>query len=72
MNAARPRALTVPLAASELAQVQRAAEAAGQSVDDFVRAAVLEAATDPLRDALEQAVATVRARGDRIQHEYAR
>ncbi|MET7931325.1 hypothetical protein ABZT43_47360 [Streptomyces sp. NPDC005349] len=73
MDVAHAPALTVPLTATEQDQVQRAAAATGQTIDEFVRAAVLDAATDPFRDALEQAVATVarRAAEDRIQHDYA-
>jgi uncharacterized protein (DUF1778 family) len=73
MNHAHALALSAPLTAAQHDQVQRAAAAAGQSVEEFVRTAVLDAATDPLRDALERAVDTVtrRAAEDRIQHDYA-
>lgn len=67
MNSA-PLAFSAPLTVTEYQQVQRAAAAAGLSVDEFVRAAVLEATADPFRDALEQAVETV---ADRVQHDYA-
>ncbi|WP_331763620.1 hypothetical protein OH738_40840 (plasmid) [Streptomyces hirsutus] len=42
-------------------------------MEQFVRAVVLDAATDPFLAALEQAVDTVTARNqaDRIQHDYA-
>ncbi|MCX5345774.1 hypothetical protein [Streptomyces atratus] len=66
MDLARAPALSAPLTATEHRQVQRAA-AAGQGVEEFVRVAVLDAATDPFRDALEGAVDTV---ADRIQHNY--
>ncbi|MFC9498404.1 hypothetical protein [Streptomyces sp. NPDC056982] len=61
------------MTAAQQNQVQRAATAAGQSVEDFVRSAVLDAATDPFRDALERTVDTDthRAAEDRIQHDYA-
>jgi uncharacterized protein (DUF1778 family) len=73
MNFAHAQAIQVPLTASELLKVQQAAEVSGLSVDGFVRAAVLDAATDPFRDALEQAAATISARphSERIQHDYA-
>ncbi|MET7573355.1 hypothetical protein ABZT04_33395 [Streptomyces sp. NPDC005492] len=72
MDLAQVSALSVPLAATEHDQVQRAAAAAGQSVEEFVRAAVLDAAIDPFRDALDQAAdAVARAAEDRIQHDYA-
>ncbi|MET7543342.1 hypothetical protein [Streptomyces sp. NPDC005507] len=73
MDVSHAPTLTVPLTATEQDQVQRAAAATGQTIDEFVRAAVLDAATDPFRDALEQAVATVArlAAEDRIQHDYA-
>ncbi|MEU1895714.1 hypothetical protein [Streptomyces pristinaespiralis] len=66
-------ALTVPLTAVERDQVQLAAAAAGKSVDEFLRDAVLEAANDPFLAALEQAADTIaaRPRADRIQHDYA-
>ncbi|PNG22328.1 hypothetical protein [Streptomyces cahuitamycinicus] len=62
-----------PLTADQYAQVQRAAAAVGQSVEDFARDAVLDAAADPFLAALERAVDTVTARTaeDRIQHDYA-
>ncbi|MER6109322.1 type II toxin -antitoxin system TacA 1-like antitoxin [Streptomyces hirsutus] len=73
MELAQAHALTLPLTGPERDQVERAAAAAGRSVDDFVRAAVLDAATDPFLAALEQAVDTVSARAaeDRVQHDYA-
>jgi uncharacterized protein (DUF1778 family) len=73
MNHAHALALSAPLTAAQHDQVQRAAEAAGQSVEEFVRTAVIDAATDPFREALEQAVDTVTARSaaDRVQHDYA-
>ncbi|OVZ99557.1 hypothetical protein B9W64_37835 [Streptomyces sp. CS159] len=62
-----------PLTADQYCQVQRAAAAAGQSVEEFARDAIVDAATDPLLAALEQAVETVtaRAQADRVQHDYA-
>jgi uncharacterized protein (DUF1778 family) len=74
MDVAQARALTVPLTAAEQDQVHRAAAAAGKTVDDFTRDAVLTAAYDPFLAALEQAANTIAARatGDRIQHDYAR
>ncbi|MEE1764358.1 hypothetical protein [Streptomyces sp. SP18BB07] len=71
MDLAQAQALPVPLTAAEHRQVQRAAATAGQSVEEFVRAAVLEAATEPLLVALQQAVDTVVTRAGRIQHDYA-
>lgn len=72
MDLAQIPALSMPLTATEHDHVLRAAAATGQSVEEFVRAAVLDAARDPFRDALDQAVDTViRAAGDRIQHDYA-
>lgn len=73
MDIAQAPALSVPLTAAEHDQVQRTAAAAGQSMEEFVRAAVLDAATDPFRDALARAVDTVlnRTAEDRIQHDYA-
>ncbi|MET8717390.1 hypothetical protein ABZV52_29940 [Streptomyces sp. NPDC004735] len=68
MDHARPQPLFAPLTATEHHQVQRAAAAAGQSIEEFARAAILNAATDPFRDALEQAVDTV---ANRDQHDYA-
>ncbi|MEU6093098.1 hypothetical protein ABZ865_41410 [Streptomyces sp. NPDC047085] len=70
MDAAQAQAFTVPLTAAELDQVQRAAAVAGQSIDDFMRTAVLRAANDPFIAALEQAADTIAAR-DRIQYDYA-
>ncbi|GAA2439466.1 ribbon-helix-helix protein, CopG family [Streptomyces glaucus] len=74
MDTAHAQALTVALTAPELDQVQHAAAAAGQSIDEFVRTAVLEAAYDPFLVALDQAADTIaaRAQADRIQHDYAR
>ncbi|MFM9697851.1 hypothetical protein [Streptomyces europaeiscabiei] len=73
MDLAQAQALSAPLTAAEYDQVQHAATAAGQNLEEFVRAAVLGAATDPFLFALEQAVDTVVARAaeDRIQHDYA-
>ncbi|WP_409473524.1 plasmid mobilization protein [Streptomyces sp. HC307] len=73
MDLAQAQALSTPLTAAEHDQVQRAAAAAGQSVEEFVRAVVLGAATDPLFAALEQAVDTVvaRAADEQIRHDYA-
>ncbi|MCD9904577.1 hypothetical protein LUR56_39885 [Streptomyces sp. MT29] len=64
--------LTLPLTPAEQGQVAHAAAIAGQSVDDFVRAAVLAAATDPFLAALDQAADTIAARrGGPVQHDYA-
>lgn len=73
MYFARISALAVPLSAAEQSQVYRAAEAAGQDVDEFMRDAVLAAANDPFLAALEQAVDTLTARtaADQGQHDYA-
>ncbi|MFJ1552757.1 type II toxin -antitoxin system TacA 1-like antitoxin [Streptomyces mirabilis] len=73
MDLAQAQALSAPLTAAEHDQVQRAAAIAGQSMEEFVRAAVLDAATDPFLDALERAADTVaaRARTELIQHNYA-
>lgn len=68
MDLAQAPVLSVPLTATERRYVQRAAAAAGVSVDEFVRVAVLDAAADPFRDALEQAVETV---VDQVRHDYA-
>lgn len=65
MDLAQAPAVSAPLTPTEYHQMLRAAAAAGLSIDEFVRAAVLDAAADPFRDALEQAVETV---ADRIQH----
>lgn len=62
MDPANTEALTVPLTAAERDQVERAAAAAGRSVEEFMRNAILEAATDPFLLALEQAAATIAAR----------
>ncbi|MGW3628495.1 type II toxin -antitoxin system TacA 1-like antitoxin [Streptomyces sp. NPDC000880] len=72
-RAAYDQALPLHLEPHEHAQVQRAAAAAGQSVEDFVKAAVLEAAADPFLAALEHAadVIAARIRGDVVQHDYA-
>lgn len=66
-------ALTMPLTPAEQSQVKRAAAIAGQPVDDFVRAAVLAAATDPFLAALDQAADTIAGDGqaDTVQHDYA-
>ncbi|MFF8789179.1 hypothetical protein [Streptomyces sp. NPDC015125] len=73
MDIARAPALSLPLTAAENDRVQRAAAAAGQSHEEFARAAILDAAADPFLDALERAVDTVlnRTVQDRIQHDYA-
>ncbi|MFI9078750.1 hypothetical protein ACIGW8_20115 [Streptomyces sioyaensis] len=73
MDIAHAPALSLPPTAAEHDRVRRAAAAAGQSREEFVRAAILNAATDPFLDALEQAVDTVlnRTAKDRIQHDYA-
>ncbi|MFF4543667.1 hypothetical protein ACFY1J_05380 [Streptomyces sp. NPDC001406] len=73
MDLAQAQALSAPLTAAELDQVQRAAAAAGQNIEEFVRTAVLDAAADPFLDALDQAVASIaaRAQGEHIQHDYA-
>ncbi|MET8696901.1 hypothetical protein ABZV65_30675 [Streptomyces bauhiniae] len=70
MDIARPTPLLAPLTAVEHAEVERAAAAAGQPVEEFVRAAVLDAARDPFLAALDQAVSTIAAR-DQVQHDYA-
>ncbi|MGY5009902.1 hypothetical protein ACWCY6_17735 [Streptomyces sp. 900105755] len=74
MDLAQAQALSTPLTAAEHDQVQRAAAAVGQSVEEFVRAVVLGAAADPLFAALEQAVDTVvaRAADEQIRHDYTR
>ncbi|MDI3102088.1 hypothetical protein QJ054_34185 [Streptomyces sp. AN-3] len=61
------------LTADQYVQVQRAAAAAGQSVEDFARDAILAAANDPFLEALEKAADTIAARdqADRVQHDYA-
>ncbi|MFD7505440.1 hypothetical protein [Streptomyces sp. NPDC059850] len=73
MDLAQVAALSVSLTATEHDQVQRAATAAGQSVEDFARDAILGAAADPFLAALEQAVDTVTARAaeDQVRHDYA-
>ncbi|CAM5237201.1 hypothetical protein [Streptomyces griseomycini] len=73
MDTARAQALTVALTASERERVQHAAAAVGQTVEEFMRTAVLEAAHDPFRVALEQAAETIAARGraEQVQHDYA-
>ncbi|MFI6020581.1 hypothetical protein ACIBCP_23440 [Streptomyces sp. NPDC051287] len=72
MDLAQAQAITVPLTAAEHDQVQRAAAAAGKTVDNFLRDAVLIAAYDPFFAALEQAADTIAARdGDMIRHDYA-
>ncbi|MFG3263023.1 hypothetical protein [Streptomyces bobili] len=73
MDLAQAQPLAALLTAAERDQVQRAATAAGQSLEEFVRTAVLAAAADPFLDALERAADTVaaRARTELIQHNYA-
>jgi uncharacterized protein (DUF1778 family) len=73
MELAQANALTVPLTAAERDRVERAAATAGRSVEEFVRTAVLDAATDPFLAALEQAADTVAARAaeDHVRHDYA-
>lgn len=71
MDVAQARALTVPLTAAEQDQVQRAAAAAGKTVDAFMRDAVIAAAYDPFLAALERAADTVAARTEDEQHDYA-
>ncbi|RZU28266.1 hypothetical protein EV284_6432 [Streptomyces sp. BK022] len=71
MDIACPAPLFASLTAAERVEVERAAAVAGQPVEEFVRAAVLDAARDPFLAALDQAVTTVVTR-DRIQHDYAR
>jgi hypothetical protein len=73
MDLPQAQPLAALLTAAELDQVQRAATAAGQSLEEFVRTAVLAAAADPFLAALERAADTVaaRARTKQIQHNYA-
>ncbi|MGY1502961.1 hypothetical protein ACW4TU_41405 [Streptomyces sp. QTS52] len=71
MDVAQTQVLTVPLTDTEQNQVQIAAAAAGKSVDDFLRDAVLSAAYDPFFIALEKAADTIAGHVDRIQHDYA-
>jgi uncharacterized protein (DUF1778 family) len=73
MDLAQAQPLSALLTAAELDQVQRAATAAGKSLEEFVRAAILAAASDPFLDSLERAADTVaaRARTELIQHNYA-
>ncbi|MBK3639511.1 hypothetical protein [Streptomyces sp. MBT33] len=73
MNLAQAPALSAPVTAAEYDRVQRASADAGQSVEEFVRTVVLDAAMDPFHDALERAVGTVlhRTAEDRIRHDYA-
>lgn len=73
MDVAYVQAVRVPLTATERDQVQRAAEASGQTTEQFMRHAILAAAADPFLAALEQAADTVaaRARGDVVRHDYA-
>ncbi|WP_181801437.1 hypothetical protein [Streptomyces shenzhenensis] len=73
MDLAQAQALSAPVTAAEYDRVQRAATGARQSVEEFVRAAVLDAAMDPLCDALNQAVDTMarHAASGPIQHDYA-
>lgn len=61
----------MPLTAAEQDQVAFAADAAGKTVDEFMRDAVLAAAYDPFLAALEQAAETIASRADQIQHGYA-
>ncbi|MEU0427155.1 hypothetical protein ABZ235_26715 [Streptomyces canus] len=70
MDLAQAQALSIPLTAAEHDQMQRAAAIAGQSMEEFARAAVLDAATDPFLDALDRAANTVaaRARTELTQH----
>ncbi|MET9776203.1 hypothetical protein ABZ023_18415 [Streptomyces sp. NPDC006367] len=62
-----------PLTPDQYLQVQRAAAAAGKSVEDFARDAILDAAEDPFLAALDRAADTVaaQAQADRLQHDYA-
>jgi uncharacterized protein (DUF1778 family) len=73
MPLAYSQPLTVPLTAAEHDQVQRAAAAAGKTVDDFMREAVLTAAYDPFLAAIEKAADTVAARraAEQIRHDFA-
>ncbi|MFG2761527.1 hypothetical protein [Streptomyces wuyuanensis] len=71
MEAAPAHAVAVPLTAAQRDQVRRAAAAAGQTVEEFMTAAALAAATDPFLTALEHAADTIAARAERIQHDYA-
>jgi hypothetical protein len=71
MDVAQTQVLAVPLTDTEQNQVQIAAVAAGKSVDDFLRDAVLSAACDPFFIALEKAADTIASHADRIQHDYA-
>ncbi|MFB6700225.1 hypothetical protein [Streptomyces rubiginosohelvolus] len=66
-------ALTLPLTPTEQDQVKYAATITGQSVDEFLRTAVLAAATDPFLAALDQAADTVAASTghEPVQHDYA-
>lgn len=73
MNVAQARAVTVPLTVAEHDQVEVAAAAAGKTVDNFLRDAVLTAAFDPFLAALERAADTIASLDpeDMIQHGYA-
>ncbi|MEU9781466.1 hypothetical protein AB0H92_10915 [Streptomyces phaeochromogenes] len=71
MDLAPAQPLTPPLTTAERDQVQRAADARGTSIEEFMRCAVLTAAADPFLAALEQAATTIADRADRIQHDYA-
>ncbi|MFJ3973413.1 hypothetical protein ACIPYR_35445 [Streptomyces parvus] len=48
-----------------------AAAITGQSVEEFVRTAVLAAATDPFLAVLDQAANTLAGRAEPVQHDYA-
>ena len=73
MELVQAPALSVPLTAAEHDQVQRAAATAGRTVEDFMRAAVLDAAMDPFLAALDRAADTIAARdrAEQVQHDYA-
>ncbi|MGW0033009.1 hypothetical protein ACWDXD_24730 [Streptomyces sp. NPDC003314] len=73
MDVDQDQALSVPLRAAERGQVERAAAIAGKPLEDFLRDAVLAAATDPFLAALDQAADTIAARAqhDRIRHDFA-
>ncbi|MEU1592828.1 hypothetical protein ABZ468_08180 [Streptomyces sp. NPDC005708] len=70
MDAIPAEGLHVPLTAAERRQVVRAAAAAGRTLEEFMRDAVLDAAADPFLMALELAADTIAAR-DHVQHDYA-
>jgi len=71
MDVAQAQVVIVPLTDTEQDQVQIAAAAAGKTVENFLRDAVLNAAFDPFLAALEQAADTIAGHTDRIQHDYA-